>query len=129
MNLIQQYFPMKIPLVGEFRMEEEYELKPGIKHTGKQIMEHIETGKGFAGYHIAGHGRQNLIDNSYWSVEIAEHAGKLDHERYVVFLPMMLSRTQDDKGRVRWTFFGNSIETSEQTFWKSFYTDAKHEET
>ena len=109
-------------------MEEEYELKPGIEHTGKQIMEHIlKLGKGLPEYHIAGHGGQNLIDNPYWPPELAEHAGKLDHERYVVFLPMMLSRTQDDKGRVRWTFFGNSIETPEQAFWKSFYKDSEHE--
>src|SRR5665647_3801764 len=35
----------------------------------------------------------------------------------------MLSRTQDDKGRVIWTFFGNSIHDPEQTFWKSFFSD------
>ncbi len=34
----------------------------------------------------------------------------------------MLSRTQDDKGRVVWTFFGNSIHEPEEAFWKSFFT-------
>jgi hypothetical protein len=33
----------------------------------------------------------------------------------------MLSRTQDDKGRVIWTFFGNSINEPESVFWKSFF--------
>ena len=30
------------------------------------------------------------------------------HERYVIIAPLALSRTQDDKGRVRWTLFGGS---------------------
>jgi hypothetical protein len=34
----------------------------------------------------------------------------------------MLSRTQDDKGRVIWTFFGNSIDDPEQSFWNNFFT-------
>jgi len=104
-------------------MEEEYELKPGIEHIGQQIMNNlIKLGKGLPQHFISGHGNENLINNPYWPPELASRAGSLFHERYVTLLPLMLSRTQDDKGRVIWTFFGNSIHDPEQTFWKSFYS-------
>ena len=104
-------------------MEEEYELKPGIEHIGHQIMSNIvKLGKGLPEHFIHGHGGENLLNNPYWPPELAAHAGSLVHERYVTLLPLMLSRTQDDKGRVIWTFFGNSIHEPEQAFWKSFFT-------
>jgi hypothetical protein len=109
-------------------MEEEYELRPGIVHTGHQIMNNlIKLGKGQKENHIQGHAGQNLKDNPYWPPELSSHAGSLVHERYVALLPLMLSRTQDDKGRVTWTFFGNSIDDPEITFWKSFYNSPYEE--
>jgi hypothetical protein len=104
-------------------MEEEYELKPGIDHIGHQIMNNIlKLGKGLPEHYISGHGGENLVNNLYWPLELSAHAGSLSHERFVTLLPLMLSRTQDDKGRVVWTFFGNSIHEPEQVFWKSFFT-------
>lgn len=104
-------------------MEEEYELKPGIEHIGHQIMSNIlKLGTGITEHYISGHGGENLANNPYWPPELAERAGSLSHERYVALLPMMLSRTQDDKGRVLWTFFGNSIHDPETVFWKSFFS-------
>jgi hypothetical protein len=104
-------------------MEEEYELKPGIEHIGHQIMSNIlKLGKGLPQHFISGHGGENLVNNPYWPSELASHAGSLLHERYITLLPLMLSRTQDDKGRVIWTFFGNSIHEPEPVFWKSFFT-------
>lgn len=109
-------------------MEEELELKPGIEHITMQIMHYIEKlGKGLTEYHISGHGGQNLKDNPYWPPELAEQAGKLEHERFVSFLPLALSRTQDDKGRVRWTLFGSSEQGPEKTFWKSFFNGPNSE--
>lgn len=109
-------------------LEEELELKPGIEHISKQIMHYIEKlGKGQTEYHISGHNSHNLIDNPYWPKDLADHAGKLEHERYVAFLSLALSRTQDDKGRVRWTLFGGSEQGPEKTFWKSFYTSPDKE--
>jgi hypothetical protein len=103
--------------------EEEYELRPGIEHAGKQIMNGLmKLGKGQPEHYLHGHGGQNLKGNPYWPPELAAHAGTLNHERYVLLLPLMLSRTQDDKGRVTWTLFGNSIHGPEEAFWKSFYT-------
>ena len=104
-------------------MEEEYELRPGIEHVGRQIMSGLmRLGKGLTEHVIHGHGGLNLKDNPYWPPELALRAGTLDQERYVALLPLMLSRTQDDKGRITWTLFGNSIHGPEQSFWKSFYT-------
>ncbi len=109
-------------------IEEAFELKPGIEHIGHQIMnELMKLGKGITEYHISGHHKQNLINNPYWPEELASHAGQLTHERFVVFLPLMLSRTQDDKGRVTWTLFGGSEDNPEKAFWKSFYTSPENE--
>lgn len=110
-------FGWKIP-----EIEEEYELKPGFRNAGLQIMNNlVRLGKGIHENHIHGHGGDNLKDNPYWPPELAERAGSLSHERFVALLPLMLSKTQDDKGRVTWTLFGNSIHEPEMTFWKSFY--------
>ncbi len=37
-------------------------------------------------------------------------------------MPLAFSKTQDDKGRVRWTFFGGSEQGPDRAFWKSFYS-------
>jgi len=104
-------------------MEEEYELKPGIEHIGHQIMSNIiKLGKGLPEHFISGHGDENLLNNPYWPPELSVRAGSLLHERFVTLLPLMLSRTQDDKGRVIWTFFGNSIHEPEHAFWKNFFS-------
>ncbi|MGD0582749.1 MAG: M28 family peptidase [Bacteroidales bacterium] len=109
-------------------MEEEYELRPGIAHIGHQIMSNIvKLGLGQTEHHIHGHGGKNLIDNPYWPDELKSQAGKLPHEKFVTLLPMMLSRTQDDKGRVTWTFFGNSIHDPEYDFWRGFYRSPSEE--
>jgi hypothetical protein len=103
-------------------LEEEYELKPGIVHAGQQIMHGlIKLGRGETEYHIHGHAGRNLQNNPYWPPELAAHAGKLPHERFLALIPMMLSRTQDDKGRVTWSFFGNTIHDPEAAFWKGLY--------
>lgn len=104
-------------------LEEEVKLAPGLVHAGEQIMHQvIHLGKGMPAPFIAGHGGENLRDNPYWPSELVEKAGMLAHERYVSFLSLMLSQTQDDKGRVNWTLFGSSTVGPEKAFWKSFYT-------
>ncbi|MCL4510873.1 MAG: M28 family peptidase [Bacteroidetes bacterium] len=104
-------------------IEQEYELNPGLENIARQIMgQLLELGRGMPAHHIAGHQRRNLEDNPYWPAEIAARAGHLDHERYVILLPLALSRTQDDMSRVRWTLFGSSEQGPERAFWKSFYS-------
>jgi hypothetical protein len=103
--------------------EEEIDLRPGIEEIGKHVMKHIiNFGKGEHEHAIYGHGGKNIKGNPYWPENLAQKAGKLKHEKFVAFLSCMLSRTQDDKGRTSWTFFGSSIHGSEIAFWKSFYT-------
>jgi hypothetical protein len=63
-----------------------------------------------------------LCDNPYWPPELAAAAGTLDHERFVLLLPLALSITQDDKAHQRWTLFGNSEQSPAHAFWKGFYT-------
>ncbi len=104
-------------------LEQEYEFRPGLENIATQIMEQlVDLGLGKPAHHIAGHQRRNLNDNPYWPDELAEHAGRLHHERFVTLLPLAFSKTQDDQGRVRWTFFGGSEQGPERAFWRSFYT-------
>ncbi|HEX9077789.1 MAG TPA: M28 family peptidase [Anaerolineae bacterium] len=104
-------------------VEQEYELKPGLENIARQIMgQLLELGQGKPAHHIGGHRRRNLENNPYWPSDLAAKAGQLEHERFVTLLPLALSRTQDDMGRVRWTFFGGSEQGPERAFWKSFYS-------
>ncbi|HMF16439.1 MAG TPA: M28 family peptidase [Gemmataceae bacterium] len=99
--------------------EEVQELAPGLDNIGQQIVHNlVQLGEGK--HH--GIAKNKLTNNPYWPDDLAEHAGKLRHERYLVLLPLALSRTQDDKGRLRWTLFGGSETGPSQAFWKSFYT-------
>jgi hypothetical protein len=103
--------------------EEAYEIRPGLEHLANSILSQlVNLGQGRAAYRIAGHMGRNLTDNPYWPPELAAKAGQLAHERYVTLLPLSLSRTQDDKSRVRWTLFGSSEQGPERAFWQSFYT-------
>ena len=109
-------------------VEEELEIQPGLSMLANQILRQIvELGLGKPAYSITGPQEHHLVDNPYWPPELAAQAGKLLHERFVVFLPLALSKTQDDKGRVRWTFFGSSEQGPERAFWKSFFSSPTQE--
>src|SRR5262249_27251093 len=75
-----------------------------------------------SGRRAHGIAKNRLVDNPCWPAELAGRCGSLGHERFVVILPLALSRTQDDKGRVRWTLFGSSEQGPAKAFWKSFFT-------
>ncbi len=100
--------------------EQSWELTPGWHWAAREIvgmLVNLARGK-----RTRGIGRHKLVDNPCWPDELAEHAGNLSHERFVVLLPLALSRTQDEKGRVRWTLFGSSEQGPARAFWKSFFT-------
>lgn len=100
--------------------EEAVELRPGLENIASQVLGALaHLGHGERAHGI---GKNKLQDNPCWPAELVEHAGKLGHERYLVILPLALARTQDDKGRVRWTLFGGSEQGPAQAFWKSFFT-------
>src|SRR5262249_38986663 len=103
--------------INEF--EERLELRPGLEQLCRQMLRAlIHLGHGDPAHGIA-HGK--LKDNPFWPENLAAAAGKLKHERYVALLPLALSRTQDDKGRVRWTLFGGSEQGPARAFWRGFY--------
>ena len=105
--------------------EEELELRPGMNQVGRQLIEAlVRLAHGRPGHGIA---PKKLIDNPYWPRRLADKAGGLPHERYVFLSPLALSRTQDDKGRIRWTLFGGSEQGPERAFWKSFRTAPNRE--
>jgi hypothetical protein len=100
--------------------EEYRELGPGLEIIGRQILHVVmHLGQGQPAHGIS---QSKLEANPYWPEALAARAGQLAHERYVVLAPLALSRTQDDKGRVRWTLFGGSEQGPARPFWKSFQT-------
>jgi hypothetical protein len=105
--------------------EEAFQLRPGLAHLARQLVGAlVHLGHGEAAHGIA-HGK--LAENPYWPPELARLAGALPHERYVALMPLALSRTQDDKGRVRWTLFGGSEQGPERAFWQSFFVSPGRE--
>ncbi len=109
-------------------VEDEYQLKPGLKRIAGMVMEHlINLGKHGSDTHIGEHRHQNLIRNPYWPPELASRVAGLAHERYISFLPLALSMAQDDKGRLLWSLFGGSEQGPETVFWKSFFSAPQKE--
>ena len=99
-------------------VEEANELQPGLEQVARHTIGRLwHLLRGDPAHAISS---RLLTDNLYWSPELNEHAGKLTHDRCVVFLPLALSRTQDDKGRLAWTLFGGSEQGPGKAFWKSF---------
>src|SRR5262245_29779299 len=105
--------------------EEEFELLPGLDALASELLlAFISLGEGRPAHGIS---RQKLAGNPYWPPELADRAGNLAHERYVTLAPLALSRTQDDKGRLRWTFFGSSEQGPARAFWRGFFRSPKEE--
>jgi hypothetical protein len=100
--------------------EQAFELGPGLRLIAAEVLPALERLD--REQPARGINRAKLEGNCYWPKELAELPGAIPHERYVTFMPLALSRTQDDKGRVRWTFFGGSEQGPDRAFWKSFYS-------
>jgi hypothetical protein len=100
--------------------EQEQELRPGLEQIARCALDEVvRLGRGLPTPHLA---HRKLRHNPYWPPALAERAGRLRHERYVLLLAVALSRTQDDKGRVRWTLFGASEQGPARAFWRGFFT-------
>ena len=90
--------------------EEMYELRPGLAHLTAHLLKIIHhLGHGDPAHGLA---RNKLQNNSYWPIGLRAP----EHERYVVLMTLALTRTQDDKGRVRWTLFGGSEHGPDSAF-------------
>ncbi len=99
--------------------EQTSELRPGMEIVAQQVLSALQRLD--RNQSTEGVSKTMVQGNQYWPEELAALPGARRHERFVTFLPLALSRTQDDKGRVRWTFFGGSDQGPDRAFWKSFY--------
>ncbi len=110
-------------------VEEAWELAPGLEHIARELFATLlALGQGREEHLMRGHGGRNLDGNPYWPPELAAATGSLAHERFVALLPLALSRTQDDKGRVRWTLLGSSELGPERAFWRGFNREPDRED-
>ena len=99
--------------------EEGLELSPGLTTIAQLLLEKmIHLANGRSAHRIP---RVDLESNPYWPKLLVQNVDNLDHERFVLVISLALARTQDDKGRVRWTMFGSSEQGPERAFWNSFF--------
>jgi hypothetical protein len=99
--------------------EETFELRPGLVYVAGQLLHALQRlGRGDRAH---GLGKVKLRDNPFWPEPLAG-AGAPRQERYLVLSPLALTRTQDDKGRVRWTLFGASEQGPARPFWRGFWS-------
>jgi len=104
--------------------EEAFELQAGLGHLAEKLVSAMRLlGRGEPDHGIS---TNKLRGNPYWPIELQQSGAPL-HERYVVLLPLSLSKTQDDKGRVRWTLFGASEQGPGRAFWRGFYSSPTQE--
>jgi hypothetical protein len=99
--------------------DEALELRPGLHQIARQLLTRLKRLQD--GNPETGLPRHICHDNPYWPPELAA-SRSVQSDHCVLLLPLALSRTQDDKGRVRWTLFGNSEQGPAKAFWKSFFT-------
>src|SRR5262245_47321764 len=83
--------------VHEF--DEAPKLNPGLRQIARQLLGRLKRFQ--EGNPQGGLPRHVSNNNPFWPPELA--AADLRNDPCVLLLPMALARTQDDKGRVRWT--------------------------
>lgn len=103
--------------------EEHLELRPGLERVARHVLQELSE---------LGHGVRSQISrslvhrNAAFPERLASADAALAKETFALALPVALSKTQDERGRVRWTFFGGSHEGPGRAFWKSFADTASH---
>jgi Peptidase family M28 len=98
--------------------EEANELRPGLAHIAGELLRALQRlGRAEAGHGI---GKRKLTDNPFWPAPLLA-GGAPPQEAYLVLASLALARTQDDKGRVRWTLFGGSDQGPARPFWRGFW--------
>jgi hypothetical protein len=99
--------------------EELEELRPGLS----RIADHLLHELGRVAHREKCQLPRKLLDgNPAAPPDLVARASALSG-RAVLALPLALSWTQDDKGRVRWTLFGASHHGPSRAFWRSFDGD------
>ena len=99
--------------------EQEHELRPGLAKLAGHLVD--ELGK-LASGSTHEFTRTLLEGNLAWPEALAAAArdGRYPRRPFFVIQTLALSRTQDDKGNVRWTLFGASHEPASAVFWRGF---------
>jgi hypothetical protein len=105
--------------------EEAWQLRPGLADLARHVVHALRELD--HGRRVHGLARHKLEGNPAWPPELAQRKAPRDDERYVTLLPLALSQTQDDKGRVRWTLFGGSEQGPARAFWRGFFTDPRRQ--
>ena len=102
--------------------EQAHELGPGLTKVAGHLLTELDRLVRGTPHEFS---RTLLEDNSAWPRALAESAParRAAGEPLVVALSLSLSRTQDDKGNVRWTLFGVSHDGPGAAFWRSFADD------
>jgi hypothetical protein len=97
------------------------ELDPGLERIAGHVLTALDRLVRGAPHEIS---RALLADNPAWPPELAAAAAaRAGREPLAIALGLALSRTQDDKGNVRWTLFGGSHDGAGTAFWRSFGAD------
>jgi hypothetical protein len=99
--------------------EQAHELGPGLAKIAGHLVAELDKLASGSTHEFS----RTLLDNNLaWpeSLAAAARAGRYPQRPFFVMQPLALSRTQDDKGNVRWTLFGASHEPASVVFWRSF---------
>jgi len=99
--------------------EQAHELEPGLAKIAHHLVGELYKLASGASHELS---RTLLEGNPAWPEALASaaRAGGGPRPPFVVMQALALSRTQDDKGNVRWTLFGASHQPTEAVFWRSF---------
>jgi hypothetical protein len=103
--------------ISEYELSQE--ISPGLHRIAAHVM--AELSRLLRGdVHVLS--RSLLSQNPAWSRALSEAARQhaFRDDPLSIVLPLALSRTQDDKGNVRWTLFGTSHDGAGPPFWRSF---------
>jgi hypothetical protein len=102
--------------------EQAHEIAPGLGKIAGHLLAELERLVDGRPHDFS---RTLLGENAAWPRALAESAParRAAGEPIVIALSLALSRTQDDKGNVRWTLFGVSHDGPGAAFWRSFADD------
>jgi hypothetical protein len=102
--------------------EQAHEIAPGLGKIAGHLLAELERLINGKPHDFS---RTLLGDNAAWPRALADSAAARHAagEAVTVALSLALSRTQDDKGNVRWTLFGVSHDGPGAAFWRSFRDD------
>ena len=98
---------------------EQIEHEFGLAHVGLRVVRELDALLAGKPHELS---TSLLAGNPAWPEALAASAGarRAAGEPIILALSLALSRTQDDKGNVRWTLFGVSHDGAGPGFWRSF---------